>query len=164
MDKSQDVCMVCNGGPGNDSICSCPPDYRFPGPVSGIEYKSAIVRLKESMTRVKDLVTLYKHHPTTTLDMMDNLTAVTIGDLEILLNGLEDRDISLSEMPELIPLKEIKRDTKLAVEIEKTRVEIETKREAWTKGYDKGYTAGRDGELKRIETLINNYVRGIPND
>jgi len=131
------------------------------------EYKkmNAIIRLKESMTRVKDLVTLFKQYPTTTLDMMDNLTAVTIGDLEILLEGLADRNISLSEMPEpdrhsSLGLGQIHKETIKA----RKEVKKENEFNAWRTGYDKGYTAGRDGELKRIETLINNYVRGIPND
>ena len=181
MDKSQDVCTVCDGGPGNDSICSCPPDYRFPGPVSGRKYKkmTAIERLKHTMFRVEKLVNFYLQSPTVTLDMMDSITDVTMRDLNTLLDGLKDRDISLSEMPELTGLGRIHKETIKArsmssavTEIFK-RPEFKTQKEiykeniegkAWTRGYNHGYTAGRNGELKRIETLINNYIRGIPND
>ena len=114
----------------------------------------AMTRLEHSITRVKSLVNLYKQHPTTTLDMIDSMTAVTIGDLKILLDGLADRDISISKMPELVGLGKLHRETIEAREV------LEKERWEWIKGYDKGYTAGRDGELKRIETLINNYLHG----
>ena len=131
------------------------------------EYKkmNAIIRLKNSINRVKDLVTLFKQYPTTTLDMMDSPTTVTIGDLEILLEGLADRNISISKMPELdrhssLGLGRIHKET---IEARK-EVKKENEFNAWRTGYDKGYTAGRDGELKRIESIINMYIRGVPND
>ncbi len=113
---------------------------------------NAIERLKNSMVRVSALVNFYREHPETILDMTDSMTAVTIGDLKVLLDGLADRDISLKR-PELKTQKEIERDIKVAKA-------IVDEREVWTRGYDKGYKAGRDGELKRIEVLINRYLQG----
>lgn len=98
-----------------------------------------IERLKDSMVKVEALVDFYQEHPSLCIDMLDTLTKVTIGDLKILLNGLVDRDISLKR-PKLIPLKEIERDTKLAKQ-------LVDEQEAWTRGYDSGYKAGRDGEI-----------------
>ena len=118
---------------------------------------NAMERLENSMIRVRALINFYKQHPTTTLDMMDGLTAVTIGDLNILLAGLADRDISISEMPELVPLRETIRDIKVA----KEKLDKEEEFDVWIKGYDKGYESGRNGELKRIEFLLNNYIKEI---
>ena len=94
----------------------------------------AIKRLKDSMVRVRDLVDFYVEHPTTTLDMMDSTTAVIIGDLERLLDGLADRD-------RFIPQYEIERDIRLA------KVIVDEQEVWWSKGYDKGYQAGRDREI-----------------
>ena len=70
----------------------------------------------------------------------------------------------------VIPLKEIERDAKLAkVIVDKREIEEDTKitrmkRDLWTRGYDKGYEAGRNGELKRIEELINRYLHDRKHD
>jgi len=104
------------------------------------------------MVRIEALVNFYKEHPTTTLDRMDSITSVTMEDLRTLLDGLSDRDISLKR-PEFKTQKEMERGVKLA----KT---ILDEREVWIKGYNKGYKEGRDGELKRIEEIINKYLRG----
>jgi len=32
--------------------------------------------------------------------------------------------------------------------------------EAWAKGYDQGYKAGRNGEARRVLILIEKYLRG----
>ena len=74
---------------------------------------NALERLKGSMVRVKALVDFYQEHPATTLDMMYSMTAVTIKDLETLLDGLADRDISLKR-PKFKTPREIERDAKLA--------------------------------------------------
>lgn len=107
-------------------------------------------RLKDSMIRAKNLVDFYKQNPITTLDMMDSVTAVTMEDLETLLDGLADRDIS------------IKHSEPTEIEIEMAKQSI-LDQESWLKGYDRGYKAGRDGELKKIENLINKYL-GRSND
>ena len=113
---------------------------------------NAMERLKDSMVRVSALVDFYLEHPTTTLDMMDSMTAVTIGDLKVLLDALADRDISLKR-PEFVPLKEIERDVKLA------RILVDQKdRATWIKGYDQGYKAGRNGEATRVKELIEKYL------
>ncbi len=99
------------------------------------------------MVRVSALVNFYREHPETTLDVMDSITAVTMEDLKTLLDALADRDISLKR-PELKTQKEIERDIKIAKA-------IVNEREVWTRGYDKGYKAGRDGELKKIKERLN---------
>ena len=121
-------------------------------------------RLESSIIKVRILVDFHKQFPNLRINEMDSMTTVTITDLKILLDGLEDRGISTAKMPELIPLKQVAMETEKAkVEIEKEREDIERQRE-WIKGYNQGYAAGRDGELKRIETLINNYIRGTKQD
>ena len=112
---------------------------------------NGIERLKDSMVRVRSLVDFYQESPTTTLDMMDSMTAVTIGDLETLLDGLADRDISLKR-PKFKTPREIERDAKLAKIIVDLTID---EREVWVRGYDKGYEAGRDGELKKIKERLN---------
>ena len=102
----------------------------------------AMKRLKDSMVRVKSLVDFYFQSPTVTLDTIDFMTRVTIEDLKILLDGLEDRDISLKR-PKLIPLKEL---AKVLVD------EREIWERGYDRGYDKGYEAGRTGR--------NGYLQG----
>ena len=102
---------------------------------------NAIERLKDSMSRVETLISFYKEHLGITLDMIDSMTAVTIEDLKILLDGLADRDISLKR-PEFRTPKEIEGDAKLAKQLVESQ-------EAWLKGYDKRYQAGRDGDTIR---------------
>lgn len=86
-------------------------------------------RLKDSIVRVKALVDC----PSTII------CESTIEDLKILLDGLADRDISIKGM-NFKTLKEIERDVKLA------KIIVD-EGETWTRGYDKGYQAGRDGEI-----------------
>ena len=113
---------------------------------------NAMERLKDSMVRVRSLVDFYQEYPDATLDMMDSMTAVTIRDLETLLNGLADRDISLKR-PELKTQREMERDVKLA------RIIVDQKdRATWIKGYDQGYKAGRDGEATRVRELVDKYL------
>ena len=117
-----------------------------------------IERLKDSMARVKALVGFYQHSPFVTLhgidaagrDVLDTTTNVTVEDLETLLNGLADRDISLRK-PELKTQREMGRDAKLAKA-------IVDEREIWAREYEKGYKAGRDGEVKRIRELIERCI------
>ena len=101
---------------------------------------NAMERLRNSMVRVSALVNFYREHPETTLDMMDSITAVTMEDLKTLLDALADRDISLKR-PEFVPQREIERDAKLA------KVIISNQEDWWSRGYDRGYKAGRDGEI-----------------
>lgn len=91
-------------------------------------------RLKDSMVRVKALVDFYQESPNIYVDMLDTLTKVTIGDLRTLLDGLEDRE---------------------AIQL------VESQEEWWSKGYDKGYEAGRDGEAKRVKKIIEKYVHEL---
>ena len=107
---------------------------------------NGIERLKDSMFRVEALVNFYQEQGGITLDMMDSMTAVTIRDLETLLEGLADRDISLIG-PKLKTGKEIEEDIKEA------KV-IVGEREIWAREYEKGYKAGRDSEIKRIKAVI----------
>ena len=138
---------------------------------------NAIERLKGSMVRVKALVDFYQHSPFVMLhgidaagrDVLDTTTNVTVEDLERLLDGLADRDISLKR-PKLKTPREIERDAKLAkIIVDEREIEEDTKitrmkRDLWTRGYDKGYEAGRNGELKRIEGLINRYLHDREHD
>ena len=129
----------------------------------------ALERLKGSMVRVKALIDFYQHSPFVILhgidaagrDVLHTTTNVTVEDLERLLDGLADRDISLKEpKPKKIYIctpKEIERDAKLA------KVIVD-KRETWVKGYNKGYEVGRNGELKRIKGLINRYLHDREHD
>ena len=120
---------------------------------------NGIEKLKDSMVRVEALVSFYRGHLSTTLDMMDSQTPVTIRDLKTLLDALADRDISLIG-PKLKTGKEIEEDIKEAkviVEEVRHRVESGEEREAWLTGYDKGYKAGRDGEAERIKELVNKF-------
>ena len=115
---------------------------------------NAMERLENSMIRVRALINFYKQHPTTTLDIIGGMTTVTIDDLKILLDGLADRDISISEMPELVGLGQIHRETIEAREV----LEKETKFDAWRRGYDDGYKGGRDRELRNIKIRINKII------
>lgn len=111
---------------------------------------NALERLRDSMFRVGSLVDFYKQSPTITLDTIDFLTKVTMEDLNVLLHGLEDRDISLhsSKRPKFKTPREIERDAKLA----KIIVEEEDEREAWIRGYGRGYKGGyKEGMKKGIE-------------
>ena len=100
----------------------------------------AAERLKGAMVRVKALVGFYQEHLTTIIfGTVDLPTEVIIEDLKVLLEGLADRDISIKR-PEFVSQREIERDIRLAKE-------IVDERESWTKGYNKGYQAGRDGEI-----------------
>jgi len=86
-----------------------------------------------------------------------NCTLCLVANLQI---AISNKDPDIPKMPDLVPLKDIERETKEAkAEIEKGREDLERQKE-WIKGYDQGYTAGRNGELKRIETLINRYMKG----
>ena len=100
-----------------------------------------IERLKGAMVRVEALVSFYQGHLSTTLDTMELITPVTIKDLKTLLDGLADRDISLIG-PKLKTGKEIERDIKLAA-----KVIVSDQEDWWSRGYDRGYRAGRDGEI-----------------
>ena len=138
---------------------------------------NAIERLKGSMVRVKALIDFYQHSPFVMLhgidaagrDVLDTTTNVTVEDLERLLDGLADRDISLKR-PKFKTPREIERDAKLAkIIVDEREIEEDTKitrmkRDLWTRGYDKGYEAGRNRELKRIEGLINRYLHDKEND
>ncbi len=113
---------------------------------------NAIERLKDSMVRVEALVDFHRENPNITIDIwMDSMSAVTIGDLKVLLEGLRDRDISLKR-PKFVPQKEIERDITLAKEIVGLKQSI-IEQKSWLAGYDKGYTAGRDGEMKAKKSL-----------
>jgi hypothetical protein len=116
----------------------------------------AFERLKASMVRVRDLIDFYQHSPFVILhgidaagrDVLDTATNVTVEDLERLLDGLADRDISLKR-PEFKTPREIERDAKL------TKVIVD-EHETWLKGYK----AGRDGEMVRVRGLIKRYITG----
>ncbi len=110
-----------------------------------------IERLKGAIVRVEALVNFYQRHLSTTLDMMDSMTAVTIQDLKTLLEGLTERDISLAG-PKLKTGKEIEEDIKVA------KVLAHQRKTPWVEGYNKGYKAGRDGEVKRIRELIERCI------
>ena len=112
----------------------------------------ATEKLKGSIIRVKTLIAFYREHLGITLDMMDSTTVVTIEDLVTLLEALADRDISIKGM-EFKTQKEIEGDVSLAKE-------TIGQQNSWVRGYDKGYKAGRDGELRRVEVLINKYLKG----
>lgn len=96
---------------------------------------NTIDRLKDTMTKVKALIDFYKQNPHTELNMMDSITDVTMGDLEILLDGLAVRDISLK------------------YNNEEVKMGLEERQEGWmewyNKGFYKGYEVGRDMEMKR---------------
>ena len=109
---------------------------------------NAIERLKDSIRRVEILVDFYNQNPTTTLDMMDSMTAVTIGDLKTLLDGLADRDISI-KYPE---------PTEIEIEMAKQSI---LEQESWIKGYDKGYEAGRNGERKRTREIFERNLMSM---
>ena len=102
---------------------------------------NSMEKLKDSMFRVKALVDFYQQSPNTTLDSMDSFTNVTIQDLETLLEGLMDRDISLQKTKHK-PLYDRERQG------EKT--------------YADGYRAGRNEEIRRCETFCS-YVKGLIN-
>ncbi len=127
------------------------------------------------MVRVEALVDFYRQAPNIRLDAMDSFTDVTIQDLETLLDALKDRSMSsaVSEIfkrPKFKTPREIERDAKLAkIIVDEREIEEDTKitrmkRDLWTRGYDKGYEAGRNGELKRIEGLINRYLHDREHD
>ena len=69
---------------------------------------------------------------------------------------------------EAVERQTIATDSNGTIHAEEGTTEIETEmarqsigdQESWVRGYDKGYKAGRDGELKRIEELINKYLKG----
>ena len=115
----------------------------------------AIERLKSAMLRVEALVDYYKEHPNTSIFSQfktpgDSITTITIEDLKILLTYVTDcGDL---RRPEFVPQKEIERDIKLAKEIVELKQSI-VEQESWLAGYDKGYTAGRDGEMKAKKSL-----------
>ncbi|KKL23694.1 hypothetical protein LCGC14_2422790 [marine sediment metagenome] len=115
-----------------------------------------IERLKGAMVRVEALVDFYKESPTVTLDMMDSFTEVTMEDLETLLDGLADRDISLKR-PKCKTPREIEKDAKLVKQLQ-TLIPLFVEREIWAREYEKGYKAGRDGEVKRIRELIERCI------
>ncbi len=103
---------------------------------------NAIERLKDSVVRVEALVSFYQGHLSTTLDTVELITPVTIKDLKILLEGLADRDISIKHL----------KPTEVEIEMAKQSI---LDQESWLKGYDRGYKAGRDGELKKIKERLN---------
>jgi polyphosphate kinase 2 (PPK2 family) len=110
----------------------------------------AFERLKASMVRVGSLVDFYQHSPFVILhgidaagrDVLDTTTNVTVEDLERLLDGLADRDISLKHS----------KPTEIEIEMAK---QSDSDRGIWVRGYDEGYKAGRDGELKKIKERLN---------
>ena len=113
----------------------------------------AMERLKDSMVRVKALIDYNQEDPTTTIfGTVASSNEVTMEDLKILLDGLKDRDIS-TKRPDFVSQKEIERDITIAKE-------TIGQQNYWVRGYNKGYKAGRDGELRRIEVLINKYLKG----
>ena len=107
----------------------------------------ATAKLKDSMVRVKALIDCYNQSPKGIFDTINN---VTIKDLETLLEGLMDRDISLVG-PKLKAGKEIEEDIKVA------KVLAHQRKTLWVEGYDKGYKAGRDGEAERVRELVNKF-------
>ena len=100
----------------------------------------AIMQLKDSMVRVKALIDFNQENPTTTIfGTVASSTKVTMEDLQTLLDALADRDISIKGM-EFKTQKEIERDVSIAKE-------TIGQQNSWVRGYDKGYKAGRDGEI-----------------
>ena len=104
----------------------------------------AMERLKDSMTRVKTLIDFKQEHSTVKIFGKEYLLIscatvtssmkVSIEDLNILVEALEDRDIS-TKRPDFIPQKEIERDIVLAKE-------TIGQQNSWIRGYHKGYEAG----------------------
>ena len=110
---------------------------------------NAMERLKNAMVQVRSIIDFHQQFPT---GMTYPFTDITIKNLEILLDGLADRDISLKS-PKFVSQKEMERDIGLA------KILV-GERETWVDGYDKGYKAGRDGEAMRVREIVNRLLGG----